>query len=75
MNNIAEDYERRSNNEFKQFLYIAKGSAGEVRSLLHIGIKLNYFSESVYNDLYDLSLEISKTLSGLIKTLWTLQTL
>ena len=28
MNNIAEGYERRSNNEFRNFLYISKGSCG-----------------------------------------------
>src|ERR1051325_10505224 len=31
-NNIAEGFERRSNKEFKQFLFFSKGSAGEVRS-------------------------------------------
>ena len=34
MNNIAEGFERRTNKELKNFLFIAKGSAGEVRSRL-----------------------------------------
>jgi four helix bundle protein len=33
MNNIAEGYERKTNSEFKQFLYISKGSCGEVGSM------------------------------------------
>lgn len=34
-NNIAEGFERGSTAELLQFLYIARGSAGEVRSMLH----------------------------------------
>ena len=34
MNNIAEGFERGSNKDFVKFLFIARGSAGEVRSLL-----------------------------------------
>ncbi|MEX2188383.1 MAG: four helix bundle protein [Pirellulales bacterium] len=34
-NNIAEGFERGSTNELLMFLYIARGSAGEVRSMLH----------------------------------------
>ncbi|HEX8720417.1 MAG TPA: four helix bundle protein, partial [Pyrinomonadaceae bacterium] len=33
-NNIAEGFERGTNNELLTFLYIARGSAGEVRSML-----------------------------------------
>ena len=35
-NNIAEGFERGTNEELITFLYIAKGSAGEVRSMFHV---------------------------------------
>jgi four helix bundle protein len=69
MNNIAEGFERRTNKELKNFLFIAKGSAGEVRSMLNLGLELRYFSEKDFKKMYDLTLEISKLLSGFIKTL------
>lgn len=34
-NNIAEGFERGTTNELLYFLYIARGSAGEARSMLH----------------------------------------
>ena len=69
MNNIAEGFERRTNKELKNFLFISKGSAGEVRSMLDLGLELKYISEEDFKKLYDLTLEISKLLSGFIKTL------
>lgn len=69
MNNIAEGLERNTNNELRNFLYIAKGSAGEVRSMLYLGYKLNYLSSNEYSELISLVREISCVLSGLIKTL------
>ena len=68
-NNIAEGFERRSNKEFKQFLFFSKGSAGEVRSMLYLAKRLEYVNESCYNDMMELCLSISKMLSALIKTL------
>jgi len=69
MNNIAEGFERKTNNEFKQFLFIAKGSCGEVRSMLYLAKELNKISEINFNKLFKISEEISKIISGFIKTL------
>lgn len=69
MNNIAEGYERMGNKEFKKFLYIAKGSCGEVRSMLYLALELKYIDNIKFENLFDKTIEISKMLSGLIKTL------
>lgn len=69
MNNIAEGYERKGNLEFRRFLYIAKGSCAEVRSMLYLALDLKYIAQKDFDEAFNLSLEISKLLSGLIKTL------
>ena len=71
MNNIAEGFERKSNKDFSKFLFIAKGSCGEVRSMVHLGHSLKYLSESDSTGLNNKTIEISKMLSGLIKALYT----
>jgi four helix bundle protein len=38
-NNIAEGFERGTTNELLAFLYIARGSAGEVRSMLTLKLR------------------------------------
>ncbi len=71
MNNIAEGFERKTNKEFINFLYIAKGSCGEVRSMLTLALEFKYITKDQFQENYSLSVEISKMLSGLIKTLYT----
>lgn len=67
MNNIAEGFERKGNKEFARFLYIAKGSAAEVRSMAYLAKELGYFDDTIFTTIYSLSEEIAKMLSGLIK--------
>lgn len=68
-NNIAEGFERKGNKESKHFLFIAKGSCGEVRSMLHLSLELNYLTKEDCDTLMNESLTISKMLSAFIKTL------
>ena len=44
MANIAEEFERGSKREFGRFLYMARGSAGEVRSHLYVVRDLDYIT-------------------------------
>src|SRR6266480_678258 len=44
-NNIAEGFERGTNNELLAFLYIARGSSGEVRSMLCLLNRLSAFHD------------------------------
>jgi len=49
-NNIAEWHEKWTNPDLIKFLYIAKWSIGEVRSMLYIAKKLEYISEKQFTD-------------------------
>ena len=69
MSNIAEGFERGSNKEFIRFLFISKGSIGELRSLLRIAIELKYLQQEEYEILIAEVLKLSKQLSALIKHL------
>jgi four helix bundle protein len=65
MSNIAEGFERYSRSEFRHFLSIARGSASEVRSQLHLARELGYVAESDSARLLELCLEISRMLAAL----------
>jgi len=67
--NVAEGYERRTNKEFIQFLFIAKGSCAEVRSLSDLAFSLSMVDKHTLVKWQEQSLSISKQISGLIKYL------
>ena len=70
-NNIAEGFERGSTNELLAFLYIARGSAGEVRSMLCLLERLPAFSplKSEICNLKSAAASISRQLYGWIEQL------
>jgi four helix bundle protein len=65
--NIAEGFERESLKECLSFLSYAKGSCGELRTQIYIGIDIGYIDNVVGDSWLQEAKEISSMLSGLIK--------
>ena len=67
--NISEGKGRYSKKEFKQFLYIARGSLYETVTMLQIFKKKKWLDQKRYEKLYSEAEEINKMLSGLINSI------
>jgi four helix bundle protein len=69
MANISEGFEQKTQKEFINFLFIAKGSCGELRSHFYIALDLGYINQETFENFQNQAITISKSLSGFIKYL------
>src|SRR3990172_6554320 len=67
--NIAEGYERNHRKEYLQFLFIAKGSLGEVETYILLAKDLGYLKDADYAVIDEKRKTVSRLLKGLIKSL------
>ena len=66
--NTAEGFERETQKDCIKFLSYAKGSCGELRCQIYIGMDIEYITKDVGKKWIQETIEISSMLSGLIKT-------
>lgn len=64
MSNIAEGFERDGNKEFAQFLSIAKGSVGEVKSQFYVALDVGFIDQARFSNLYGQADETGKLIAG-----------
>jgi four helix bundle protein len=67
--NIAEGFERRSRKEYLNFLNIAKGSAGEIRSQLYVAYEVGYINREELEDIREKAKFLSGSISNHMKSI------
>ena len=65
LSNIAEGFERGRRPEFHQFLVVAKGSCGEIRSQLYLALDAGYLDNDTFQSLHKMARELGKIIGGL----------
>lgn len=69
MSNIAEGFESGTRPEFLNYLYIAKGSAGEVRAQLYAASDIGYINIETFKYLNGLAFDCSRLIASFIVAL------
>lgn len=69
MSNIAEGFESGTRAEFINYLFIAKGSAGEVRAQLYAALDIGYLNIETFKYLNGLAQDSSKLISSFVRSL------
>ena len=64
VSNIAEGFERGTRQEFLNYLFIAKGSAGEVRAQLYVALDVGYLNIETFKYLNNLAMECSRLIQS-----------
>ena len=64
LSNIAEGFERGTQAELLNYLYIAKGSAGEVRAQLYAALDVGYLNIETFKNLKGLAEECSRLIQS-----------
>jgi four helix bundle protein len=66
MSNIAEGFESQNNRTFVRHLYIARGSAAEVRAQVYVAPDQEYITKEEFGRLYELTKDIARLLTRFI---------
>jgi len=67
--NIAEGASRQTKKEFRQFLFIARGSLSELDTQLELNLNLKLIENEVFEDIVKEVNKVNAMLNGLLKSI------
>ena len=74
MDNIAEGFDRNSTKEFRQYLFIAKSSASEVKPQLYRALDRDYIHQKEFEKAFNLANDVTQLIGGFLNYLRNINT-